>query len=1850
MCGSRISRLLTSTAALFFGSGLASVYALTDEDFTNTGIVISTSSQFENNDTNNQGTVLVRPKGLAVQKRADTSALSTPTAAGDTVTYTITLDNLGLLGLTGITLDDSIIPAAELSLTSGDTNDDGVLDGDEIWVYTGVYTVQQSDIDTFGGGDGDIDNLVSVSSNELLPVTATAEVAVTQAPGFSVDKRVDSSAIASPGVLSYDIDVSNTGNQTLNGLVLTDILPDGAAGTLSGPSTDVGTAGALDVGETWTYVAEYTVTQADIDAGDLLENTVSVTALETGPNPVEDSAVTSVTSEPELAVRKIVDLATINTPGELVYSVVVENVGNVSLNNVTLVDELPDGNAAVLIGPVLDAGLADVLDVGEAWEFSGSYQVTQADLDSGDPLVNTVRATADETGTDEVLDTAVTAVSSEPAMSVLKQVDLASIGSPGALNYTISVQNTGNVSLTGVVAVDTLPDGTVASLVGPLDDTGLPDQIDVGETWAYAASYDVSQVEIDQGWARVNVVEVTSNETGADAFSDSAQTTITQSPDFEVSKSVDAAAVSSPGPLNYEIVVENTGNTSLTDLLFDDTLPDGTTASLTGPLVDDGLPGVLDVGERWTLTGEYVVTQDDVDAGTALTNTISVSTAEAGQREDTAVTLVDQAPALQIVKVANESDYVAVDDVLTYSLTVSNTGNLVLSDIRVEDLMADAGSVTCDADDVVELLPGEQLTCSASRTIVDSDIASTNVLNQATVDALDPSGNVVDALSNEVIVPMQRLAPVATDDTHVSPYSAVLVTLPGAASDSDENGDLDPSTVSLISADAVDIDGDGDNDVLTVAGEGTWTVNDATGEVSFAPVAGFTADPEPVSYTVSDATGLVSNDALLVVEYPQTAPVAQDDRVVNPEVASPSNPTTLNVLADNGNGADSDPENDIDVTRVQLSDSAAVDSDGDGDRDTLIVVGEGVWSVDDTTGDVTFVPQAGFLGDPAPVAYTVADINGLVSNEALITIDYPQTAPVANDDQRLDQPLAQVVSLNPLDNDTDPEDNIDTATVVLIDPVSGDSVTSLLVEGEGLWSVEEGTGVISFAPETGFLGDPAPVEYTVSDNTGLVSNNASVTVTYEAPASLEGIVWLDRDRDGVVDPDEERKVGWQLRIIDASGELVATAISDDQGYYSVTGLVPGAFTVEFYNESGVFMDSQTTDGAILAGQVVNLPLPVDPGGVVYDSVSRFPVAGVTLNLLNSQDVAVDESCLLESQQGQVTEDDGLYAFNLNTDAHASCTSGDTYRIEISAAPEEYRADYSTIIREAGAGDCGDATLGCALSSVFDSAIAEHDCTIDTIPSSNACEVQEQPDAPLDGQQTQYYVQFDIEAGDRNVIFNHIPIDARANDAEILLSKTADVGSASIGGLVQYTLNAENTKDAPSVDIEIVDTPPAGFLLVPESVQLVQPGPDGDLDTDDDVVTAPVVANVDPLRISGLDIDPLETVRITYLMRVGVGVVSGSYRNDAVASGPNGVASNAVSATVEIVSDPVLEQATLIGKVFHDRDQDGAQDPADATGVSLRSDYFGWNSLSLPSLPGRNTAQDDPAETAVVVHMPLSDNNSFTVLTDEGTRIHVNETGTVSEAHVGAKARGLTGQDIRVCTQHTVDVPTSQDGLTPVNLAPTDVLRIVVQNYGIDESGIPGVRLATVTGLLIETDAYGRYSIPDVDAGSTGIGQNVVLKVDPSSLPQGSRFTTENPYVLRIVSETLNKINFGVLVPDTDLYSGVTSDLCKAVANTGTSSKVEVQLGSVFFDTDKNTVREDQRGIVADIVSKLKAYGGGSILIETHTDSRGSARYNLELAEKRAETIRGLLADALGPELVKLVSVEVNPAAYEEQDR
>ena len=185
----------------------------------------------------------------------------------------------------------------------------------------------------------------------------------------------------------------------------------------------------------------------------------------------------------------------------------------------------------------------------------------------------------------------------------------------------------------------------------------------------------------------------------------------------------------------------------------------------------------------------------------------------------------------------------------------------------------------------------------------------------------------------------------------------------------------------------------------------------------------------------------------------------------------------------------------------------------------------------------------------------------------------------------------------------------------------------------------------------------------------------------------------------------------------------------------------------------------------------------------------------------------------------------------------------------------------------------------------------------------------------------------------------------------------------------------------------------------------------------------------------------------------------------------------------------------------------------------------------------------------------------------------------------------------------------------------------------EERGIPGVRLATATGVVIETDAYGRFHIPDVTSGGFGKrGHNLILKVDPASLPKGAIFTTENPRVYRITSGQLNRVDFGIKLPKQEDFTGKKEITRKIV------KIVNIKIGSIFFDSDKACIRPDQVCEMDKIAQTIRKYRGGKITIVGNTDARAPKWYNTKLAKRRAETVYKELRHRLGKDLIRKVKI------------
>jgi hypothetical protein len=79
----------------------------------------------------------------------------------------------------------------------------------------------------------------------------------------------------------------------------------------------------------------------------------------------------------------------------------------------------------------------------------------------------------------------------------------------------------------------------------------------------------------------------------------------------------------------------------------------------------------------------------------------------------------------------------------------------------------------------------------------------------------------------------------------------------------------------------------------------------------------------------------------------------------------------------------------------------------------------------------------------------------------------------------------------------------------------------------------------------------------------------------------------------------------------------------------------------------------------------------------------------------------------------------------------------------------------------------------------------------------------------------------------------------------------------------------------------------------------------------------------------------------------------------------------------------------------------------------------------------------------------------------------------------------------------------------------------------NEMGIPGVRLFTVTGLIIETDGFGRFHLP-VDTIRNPKEKKILIKLDTNSLPKGFKVISENPLLKSVNFSMPVTFNFSVI--------------------------------------------------------------------------------------------------------------------------
>jgi uncharacterized repeat protein (TIGR01451 family) len=476
-----------------------------------------------------------------------------------------------------------------------------------------------------------------------------------------------------------------------------------------------------------------------------------------------------------------------------------------------------------------------------------------------------------------------------------------------------------------------------------------------------------------------------------------------------------------------------------------------------------------------------------------------------------------------------------------------------------------------------------------------------------------------------------------------------------------------------------------------------------------------------------------------------------------------------------------------------------------------------------------------------------------------------------------------------------------------------------------------------------------------------IQNFCVVETRIEFPVALSGRVWLDGGLSSVgrsvYDPGIDKDFpGWIVEVIDpslsAGNNIVATVRTGVDGRYLVENLVPGrAYRVQFRDSEGraifagpvngerrlqqacgssqtgsdapsrqpaleVVMPSGTFPNQVTCAEQ---SLPIDPNGVVYDSITRLPVRGAIVTLKPEGVCSgYDPRRHVIAYEGYGQFDaagnprmtvgpDGFYKFLLSTDAPRSCL----FRLEV-APPSGYQAPSTRI----PAAPTLQTPLG--LGSIYF--------------------VQPQPTPPTGNQSITYHFLLLTGSGHFEVFNNHIPLDPNAAPT-ISISKIGDRQVGEIGDSVLYTINVSQWAGPPLSGLQVVDRLPAGFRYIRGTFQLgttVLPDPQGG--------EGPVITfNLPNLTAGG-------TLQFTYRVRIGVGAAEGDGTNRAQArSGPT--TSNVAQYRIRVTGGVFTKDACVIGKIFVDCNNNHVQDQEElgVPGVRL---YFEDGTFLVSDIEGK----------------------------------------------------------------------------------------------------------------------------------------------------------------------------------------------------------------------------------------------------------------------------------------------------------
>lgn len=740
-------------------------YALTDEDIEKGNLVNTITAEGtpvnggDNvKDTSSAETTIITTPSIGIVKTAQETIIKNAQPGNETV-WLLDIYNNGHNKLKNIDVEESLpvdsIDFDWASSTDASTGEGELAIGEHVQA-TVKYSLTLKDV-----MDGKVENTATVTGvdpfGESVTSSSTAYIALPENPSASLTKAIldsdlDTTYTVEGDVISFELRGMNNGDDTLYNVSVTD---DKDVFDWEEDWSNAAEEGTLQPGEYVIITCNYSLTQEDIDAQELINtahltgNTVRGTTVDVPAN-----AETPLISDPGAELFKTASPEEMMNPkpgDTILYTLEGINTKAMTLYNTTITDQKSGIYGFHYLSDVNE------LAPGDRIVAQCQYDITQEDIDRGFVDNTAVLNATTRDGRTVIAEAKATTILHRDATlictkdTIVRTMEGAQEGD--SIPYTFSVANdksAGNTTITDIEIRDVVNgEQELADVVFDWSTASKKGQLAPGEIIYGTGNYKLTQADIDRGYVDNAILvdgKTTISEKPELHDEDTVHTDIIPVIDPSVVKDVDKINVENAkagDKLQYTFTGINKGNVTISAEFVDNVNSrDGEELAATFDWGSVKEAGKLAPGETVSGTAVLVLTQEDIDRG-YVENTITMTgKTPSGDPYDpqksTVYTNIEQNPDVEILKEVDKDiiDPAHVGDAVNYTVTVTNTGNVTLKDVKLTDELVDAyNGFTYEWDgEEGTLLPGEKVVAKAEYKIAQEDIDKGSVENTALVE------------------------------------------------------------------------------------------------------------------------------------------------------------------------------------------------------------------------------------------------------------------------------------------------------------------------------------------------------------------------------------------------------------------------------------------------------------------------------------------------------------------------------------------------------------------------------------------------------------------------------------------------------------------------------------------------------------------------------------------------------------------------------------------------------------------------------------------------------------------------------------------------------------------------------------------------------------------------------------------------------------------------------------------------------------------------------------------------------------------------------------------------------------